>query len=367
MEKSMKPSLTKLTLRGFKTIRELVEFDPRPLTVLIGPNGAGKTNFISFFRMLASMMAGQLQFHVGQQGGASSLLHDGPAVTREMEAAIETQHPTGRMDYSFRLAYAASDTLVFADERFHCDPPIFQSASFGNPEAKVLLTAENGNVAALHLVDLLKKIVVHQFHDTTTHARIRAKWLADDGGSLLADGGNLAPFLYRLQIHERRYYQRIVETVRLILPFFSTFELQPESGYLLLKWREQGSDRVFTASQAGDGMLRVMALSALLRQPEQDLPAVLILDEPELGLHPYAIEILAALIQSASQHSQIIVATQSVSLIDRFEPHDIVVVDREGRETTFKRLTDSELAEWREHYTMSELWEKNVLGGRPAR
>jgi predicted ATPase len=153
----------------------------------------------------------------------------------------------------------------------------------------------------------------------------------------------------------------------LILPFFADFEFDPEYDRLLLRWRERGSDRVFGVSQASDGMLRIMALVALLQQPEESLPDVLIIDEPELGLHPYAIEVLASLLQSASQHVQVIVATQSVSLIDRFEPHDVVVVDRVGRESTFRRLSDADLAEWRERYTLSELWEKNVLGGRPAR
>jgi predicted ATPase len=196
---------------------------------------------------------------------------------------------------------------------------------------------------------------------------MRAKWSIDDDRWLKEDAGNLAPVLYRMCHAEPAYYRRVVETLRLVLPFFADFEFQPEYGKFLLKWRERGSDQIFGASQAADGMLRAIALVTLLQQPEWYMPYLLILDEPELGLHPYAIEVLAALIQSAAQHCQVIVATQSVSLIDRFEPHDIVVVDRKGRESTFRRLNDSDLATWREEFTMSELWEKNVLGGRPAR
>jgi predicted ATPase len=135
----------------------------------------------------------------------------------------------------------------------------------------------------------------------------------------------------------------------------------------LLRWHERDTDLSFGAWQAADGMLRIMALVALLRQPAEDLPDILILDEPELGLHPYAIELLAAMLRTVSHHVQVIVATQSVSLVDRFEPHDLVVVDRVGRESRFRRLNDADLDEWREDYTMSELWEKNVLGGRPGR
>jgi predicted ATPase len=369
----MRPSLARLTLCGFKTIRELKDFEPGRVTMLIGPNGAGKTNFISFFRMLSWALnsPGNLQTYVAEQGGASSLLHDGPARTREIEAVFGMLTDAGSNEYGFRLFHAAGDTLVFADEWYRFrrpgqDRPAIELGA-GHREPKLIDEAESGNTTARVLLAMLRRIVVHQFHNTSNTARVRNKWAADDGRWLKEDAANLSPFLFRLQDSEPKYYKRIVETLRLILPFFADFEFQPEYGRLLLRWRERGSDQVFSASQAGDGMLRAMALVALLQQPETDLPDVLILDEPELGLHPYAIEVLAALIQSASLHTQVIVATQSVSLIDRFEPHDIVVIDRTGRESTFTRLADSQLSEWREHYTMSELWEKNVLGGRPSR
>jgi predicted ATPase len=213
---------------------------------------------------------------------------------------------------------------------------------------------------------MLRRIIVHQFHNTSPTARIRGKWAVADNRWLKEDGGNLASFLFRLELEQPAYYRRIQDTLRLVLPFFATFELYPESGGVLLRWREIGSDLVFNVSQASDGMLRAMALIALLQQPEKDLPAMLILDEPELGLHPYAIEVLASLIRSASKHVQVVVATQSVSLIDRFDPDDIVVTDRDRRETSFKRLNNAALTEWLEAYTLSELWEKNVVGGRPS-
>jgi predicted ATPase len=151
-----------------------------------------------------------------------------------------------------------------------------------------------------------------------------------------------------------------------VLPFFVDYELEPQYGRLILSWREEGTDAVFTAPQAADGMLRLMALVALLQQPEADLPNVLILDEPELGLHPYAVNVVAGLLRSASRRVQVILATQSVSLIDRFDPENIVVVDRHGRTSRFKRLGRDELRDWLEAYSLSELWEKNVIGGRPS-
>jgi predicted ATPase len=365
----MGPRLTRITLRGFKTIKDLTDFEPGDLTVLIGPNGAGKTNFISFFRMLswAMTLPGQLQVHVAQQGGASALLHDGAAVTTQIEAALKFETVIANSEYGFCLSHAAADTLVFKDEWFLYEPHGQHShrRPFGGGRPESRLIGATG--VATVLLGLLQRIVVHQFHNTSQTARIRNKWDVSDNRWLKEDGANLASFLHRLATEHPAYYNRIQDTLRLILPFFAAFELYSESGYVLLRWREIGSDQVFNVSQASDGMLRAMALVALLQQPEQDLPNMLILDEPELGLHPYAIEVLASLIRSASKHVQVVVATQSVSLIDRFDPNDIVVTDRKHRETSFKRLSTAALTEWLETYTLSELWEKNVVGGRPSR
>ncbi|RCK79048.1 MAG: hypothetical protein OZSIB_0390 [Candidatus Ozemobacter sibiricus] len=195
---------------------------------------------------------------------------------------------------------------------------------------------------------------------------MRCRWNVEDNRWLKEDAANIAPFLLRLRENEPRCYRRIVETIRLILPFFADFELDPENGRLLLKWRERGSDLVFDASQAADGMLRVMALVTLLQQPESDLPHVLILDEPELGLHPFAINVIGGLVRAVATHVQVIVATQSSAFLDCFEADHVVVVERKGRETELKRLEANSLNEWLSEYSLSEIWEKNIFGGRPT-
>ncbi len=369
----MPARLAKLTLRGFKTFRDLSDFEPGPLTVLIGPNGAGKSNFISFFRLLARSLVppGGLQVQVGQLGGASALLHDGPEKTREIEAALTFEAEAGEIDYEFRLSYAAGDTLIYAEEKYRYPFPRHDLINenrlkTGQPEPHLIWQAEAGDPSARTILGLLRNLRVFQFHNTSWTARIRSKWSEDDGRRLKEDAANLAPFLYRLQRDEPRYYRRIVQTIRLILPFFADFELEPEHGMLLLRWLESDSDVVFSAAQAADGMLRAMALVALLLQPERDLPNVLVLDEPELGLHPHAMNIIAGLVRSASTSAQVILATQSVALLNYFEPQEVVVVDRVGRESRFHRLDAASLGEWLEEYSLAELWEKNVLGGRPS-
>ncbi len=369
----MKNRLYAITLKGFKTIRELDNFRPHPLTVLIGPNGAGKSNFISFFRMMSWMLADpdNLPIYVAQYGGASRLLHDGPARTREIEARLTIQTDAGENQYDFRLFFAAGDTLIFADERYrfsHKDyngTAPWRETGAGHRAPQLLAHAATDDTARV-ILSILRKIILYQFHNTSTTARIRSKWSMYDNRFLKEDGANIAPLLLRLKKEDGECYQRIVDTLRLILPFFSDFELEAENGYMLLAWRERNSDQVFDVSQASDGMLRIIALVTLLLQPEEILPDVLILDEPELGLHPYAITVVGGLIRAVSTKIQVIVATQSTAFVDYFELTDIVVVEREGRDSIFRQQLDTEtLAEWLDDYSLSELWEKNVIGGRP--
>ena len=271
-----------------------------------------------------------------------------------------------------RLAWAAGDALIFADEQFlyrwtggvGIKPYVLGA---GHKEARISEISDAGNPTARFIIAQLRKVIIHQFHNTSSQARMRQKWRSNESRWLKEDAGNLAPFLLRLSEEHLQYYSRIRETIKLALPFFADFALTPDSyGNVLLQWREKGTDCLFDASQASDGMLRFIALVALLQQPEKDLPNVLILDEPELGLHPSAIQIVSDLVKSASKTIQVIVATQSVSLVDRFDAEDIVVVNREGRQTQLKRLSEPDLRDWLQEYTLSELWEKNILGGRPA-
>lgn len=365
-------TLDAVTVKGFKTIKTLEAFEPRRLTTLIGANGAGKSNFISFFRMLSWALSGvdRLSHHIGEQGGASTLLHDGQEITQEIEGELSISNDKGQNRYAFRLRYAAGDTLFFAEEKYifvpsgQSPPWNWTETGAGHCSPQLLKLADSNQTARV-IRDILKKIIVYQFHNTSYTARMRRKWHVDECQWLKADSGNIAPVLLRLRMDHPSCYRRIVETLQLMLPFFEDFDLEPRYDRLILCWRECNSDLVFSAAQASDGMLRAIALVTLLLQPRQDLPDVLILDEPELGLHPYAINVVGDLIQAVSHTVQVIVATQSTLLIDCFEPHEIVVVERHGRTSSFKRLEAELLTEWLKEYSISELWEKNIVGGRP--
>ncbi len=208
---------------------------------------------------------------------------------------------------------------------------------------------------------------VFHFHDTSDTARLRANCDIENNHALMSDGSNLAAILYKLREVKRPYYDRIVKTIRLIAPFFKDFVLKPEinPNYIQLRWQDRNSDYEFRAHQLSDGTLRTMLLITLLLQPETDLPALIMLDEPEIGLHPYAINIIASLIHTVQ--TQIILATQSCTFLDHFEPEQVIIVEQEQGLSSFKRLDSASLSEWFEEYTLSELWEKNVTGGYPSR
>lgn len=367
--------LQKLTLSGFKTIFHLDGLELGPINVLIGPNGAGKTNLISFFRMANQMMnaPGNLQLFVGKAGGASALLHGGAGLTRQISAELEFAEFSGVHQYHFDLDYAAPDTLIFADERLGFTRKsefdrheTWLNLGQGQREANLVNAGEVQGLAAANAIRVaLLGALVYHFHSTSETARIRQRSDVTDNQSLKEDGANLAPFLLRIREQHPAHYRRITDTLRQIAPFFADFELIPEDNTVLLRWRELGSDLVFGPHQASDGTLRAMALVALLMQPKEELPSIIILDEPELGLHPRAIAVLAALLQSAALSTQVIVATQSPVLLDHFEPEQVIVAEREGSESTFRRLDRFTLEAWLEEYTLSDLWDKNVLGGRP--
>ncbi|MEW6368217.1 MAG: AAA family ATPase [Acidobacteriota bacterium] len=370
--------LKSLSLRGFKTYRDLPRFEPGRLSVLVGGNGSGKSNLVSFFTLLYRIMAerGELQLAVSEAGGAGRLLHDGPKVSESIHARIELQTDKGVNFYEFRLSYAANDTLIFTDENWGYlkhgyTKPQDGGHVAGHRESRLMERAFSGADQLAHTVrSLLRKCVAYQFHDTSFTSGMRRKSPRADAQYLHRDGSNIAAFLERLNAGgpgERLALRRIQDSVRQVLPFFAEFVLIPENGHVILQWRERGSDEVFAASQASDGMLRLLALMTLLCQPESTLPAILMLDEPELGLHPQAIMLVASLIRQVSAHCQVIVATQSVPFVDEFSLDDIVVLSRPGRETTMRRLSEKEYATWLDEYSTGELWRKNVLEGGPGR
>ncbi|AFZ59202.1 AAA family ATPase [Anabaena cylindrica FACHB-243] len=366
--------LQRLIINGFKSIKTM-DIELRPLNILIGANGAGKSNLISFFKMLNEMMAGRLQQYIGISGYAQSLLHFGPKITPQIEAQLEFEFLDGNYTYNLRLFHAAGDTLIFAEETLTLEDiiswknealfPTEDSLGAGHQETKINEASERGMQTSQVIKFLLNRCRVYHFHDTSSTAAVRQSCYVGDNHSLMPDAGNLAALLLRFRADHNIAYQRIVKTIRLIAPFFDDFDLEPRANNVILNWREKGSDQVFGSHQFSDGTLRAICLATLLLQPDKELPKLIIVDEPELGLHPYALNIVAAMFGKASYHTQILISTQSTSFLDNFNPEDVIVVDRVGKESQFKRLNPEELETWLEEYSLGEIWEKNIISGGP--
>ena len=362
-------ALDRVEIKGFKSIQD-VDLELGLLNVLIGANGAGKTNLILAFRLLNQIVESNLQLSVATWGGADSLLYFGQKVTDEIVLRLHFE----RNGYEARLAASVADTLIFADEncwyhRENYPRPHVVNLGSGHKETQLYEEARKypGGIAA-HVIRDLKSWKVYHFHDTSDGAKVKQTGDINDNAVLRPDASNLAAFLYLLRETEREHYDRIVKTVRLAAPFFDDFILRPSPfnlNRIQLEWREKGSDAYFNAFALSDGTLRFICLTTLLLQPI--LPSTILIDEPELGLHPYAITLLASLLRSAATKTQIVASTQSVSLVNQFGPEDTIVVDREARASTFRRLAAQEIAGWLEEYGLGDLWEKNILGGRPQR
>jgi predicted ATPase len=373
--------LSHLKVAGFRSIRDL-DIDLGDLTVLVGANGSGKSNFVGFFNLLSAMLYGNLQFYVQRKGGASSILHYGPKVTRSLDAALTFSGENGISTYDFSLQFAAPDRLIFASEglefkRVGEAQPFSRVLRAGNTESNLHEFARASDAilsaVACGVVKRLHGFRVYHFHDTSEVAEIRLSQDLSDNNALLANGSNLAAFLYMLQQSYPAHFDRILTTVRLAVPYLRDFVLERDRlspGRIQLRWRDRSPDHEFGAHQLSDGSLRAIALITALMQPEELLPALIAIDEPELGLHPSAIATVAQLIRAVSRKRQVIVATQSSRLIAGFAPEEVVVVERDEDErghgaSTFKRLSDEALGAWREDYDLGQLYDMNVTGGGP--
>ena len=314
MESIERSRLSRITLKGFKSIKNL-DLTIRPLNVMVGVNGAGKSNLISFFKMLNEMMGGRLQQHIGTSGRAQALLHFGPRVTLQVEASLEFQTRTGTDAYRIRLFHAAGDTLVFAEESLSflqtgwTGQPKMIDLGAGHQETRINDKAAEGDTTAKTVRHLLNHCRVFHFHDTSLTARIRHYCYVGDDRWLMPDAGNLAAILFRLRTNDEGLaYKRILATIRRIAPFFDDFDLEPSRANdkeIILNWRQKGSDQLFGPHQLSDGTLRAISLITLLEQPKDDLPDLIVVDEPELGLHPAALSLIGSLFIGGSNRQPV--------------------------------------------------------------
>ena len=359
-------------IQGFRSLADIELSGIPKATVLIGANGSGKSNFIRFFEMLSWMLRSRkLAEFVGKQGGADDQLFGGNRHTPRIEAEIRLRTESGNNDYRFMLSYAHPDRFIFTDEAFRFSRREFnteadwQTLGSTHLEAKIVEEAQS-NKTAWVIVNLLRNCAVYQFHDTSDESDFKKNWDAEDSNQLRSHGGNLAAVLHRLERDDIKRFELICRHVGRVLPAFDRFQIEERYGRVFLRWKAKGMEKTFGAHLTSDGSLRFFALVTLLNLPPEMLPDVLLLDEPELGLHPAAIALIGGMIKALAEERQIIVATQSPLLVDSFGLDEIFVLDLHDGRTEFRKLTPDDYRVWLDdNFTPGELWQKNLLGGRP--
>lgn len=361
-----------IKIEGYKSIRSL-NLGLNSINILIGSNGVGKSNFISFFKLVNNIYEQRLENYT-MKYGAENLLHFGSKVTKSISGYLEFNNING---YNFLLEPTIDDKLFIVEEKTYFNKSQGGLASiYGNgwTVSRINLNSKESSIGdfkygiSSYVNDYLKTFKIYHFHDTSDSSPLRTPAIVNDNIILREDGGNIAAFLYFLQEKHNKHFKRIERIIKSVAPYFERFELLPDrlkEDRINLEWREiNHPDIPFNASHFSDGTLRFIALATLLMQP--DMPEVIIIDEPELGLHPVAINTLAGLIKKASSKSQIIISTQSVNLVSNFEPRDIITVDRIDNQSVFNRLEKEDLENWiSSDYTLGDLWLKNIIKGQP--
>jgi predicted ATPase len=353
-------SIDRIIINGFKSIKEM-DIKLLPINILIGANGSGKSNFISIFKLINAIFTNNLSVFSNSFGGASRLLHFGKKYTSDINLKVFASC----FDYECELVSDRDDNLVFRKELTKYLPDEHVSS-------------QNDEIHKHSIVSDLKyfsdfqgageNMWVYHFNDTSESSAVFNTCKINDNLYLKPDGSNIAAYLYMLKETNYEYYARIIDIIRLVTPFFNDFRLRPNplnKDVILIEWSHKNNPEPFPLSSLSDGTLRFICLVVLLMQPKNKMPSTILLDEPEMGLHPYALYVLAGMIRSVSSHTQILVSTQSVTLLNHFSVEDIIIAERENGQSVFRRCSEEQLGDWLEEYSIGELWEKNIFGGRP--
>ncbi|MDX8340546.1 AAA family ATPase [Draconibacterium sp. IB214405] len=347
-------------IAGYKSIKE-INLDIKPINIIIGANGSGKSNFISFFEFLNQVYQQNLAEYIALRGGEEKILHKGAKITSELKFEISFNNELN--GYSATLHLGESG-FVFMNEYLLFRGDKGWDISTKRNEAYIKRT---DNYRAKYVIRFLKGFRKYHFHDTSKNSPFKQlSHIENDSYFLYEEGKNLAAYLYSIKEDSKIIYNRIIKTIQSIAPFFSDFYFQPnKEGYLKLQWQDKYSSNIYGANDFSDGTLRFIALTTLFMQPQ--LPDTIIIDEPELGLHPTAITKLSGMIKSvAAKGTQVILATQSADLVNHFEPEDVITVNQQNGESLFNRLSSKELEHWLDEYSLGDLWQRNILkGGQP--
>jgi predicted ATPase len=379
------------------TLTDFLSFGPgahalelHPLNVLIGPNGSGKSNLIEAFSVLRAVPR-DLPLPIRQGGGVDEWIWRGGAVQHADSAAIEIILRAGEVSdqaVRYRVAFGSEGgSFVVLDERIEhrngAPKPYFY---FGYEKGRPMLNNAKGAKRALERADIdrtqsilsqrrdpesypevaatgdrFKEILIYRAWSFGPQSSIRSACRADVQTDRLSE--DFSNFPARLAVLKRApaTKKRLLELLSEVAPGFTDVEIIPEGGQLRLYLTE--GDRNVPAHRLSDGTLRYLSLLAILLDPG---PAKLVLiEEPELGLHPDVLPALRDLLVEASSRFQLIVTTHSTQLVDAMTDHadTVVVCDKDAGTSRMNRLDAPQIARWKKFGSLGSLWLSGRLGG----
>ncbi len=364
-------NLKYIKVNGFKSIAKL-DLPMGNINILIGANGAGKTNLISLFTFLSHLSQGKLRNYVETEGGAERFFHFGTKHTHQIKFDLDVGKNGYHVEFSPNID---DDSLVFCKEYCTITTSNLQWLLYPKMGESGFVSGKKADSERVkkYTREYLEKCLVYHFHDTSNHALFKKTNKLVSHHYLEKDAANIAPFLYDLKNCEwggNESYQQIVSAIQSVAPFFHDFYLEPsgkaDDENIILRWTHKKHDIPFSANVLSDGTARFICLATLFLQPVSRRQNTIILDEPELGLHPAALDVLADIIRSIAKETQVICSTQSVAFANLFEPEEFIVVDEEDGVSNFRRLEREPLEHWLKDYGMGDIWSKNLIGGRPA-
>ena len=352
-----------ISIEGWRSIKN-VEVTLGKINILLGANGSGKSSFLSAFELLRAIGNNNLQQYIEKNGGANQNFHYGTKKTADIKIAIKF----GQKSYQCNIIPGNNDNVIIGDTalgRKYSEKLRYETGE--EPASDYLEDSEQYyslDPLKQEIANSLASLIIYHFQDTGNTSPLKRVSDIYQTRYLHPDGDNLAAYLYEIKNNCPKNYDSIITAIQFAFPDFKDFIFQKTGENVRLLWNDKYAEHYdFPLSALSDGTLRFIALSTLLLQPNP--PKFIIIDEPELGLHPEAIGILAELIKLASANSQLLISTQSVQLVNCFTPEDLLITEKEHGETKITRPDTEELKDWLKDYTLGEIWRKNIMGGNP--
>jgi len=372
--------ISELHIQGYKRLRD-VKLPLRELTVLIGPNASGKTSVLQVLHLLARAAGRDLGDALRDLGGIDRIVSRGAGATDLTVTCSLTTHDGRRAgEYDVCVQGLGGGLHVVAGERLSL------------PEGQVLFLVSDGAVhtefpASAHYPTppdpqqtLLSQVSPANAPEDAHRRSFRdvalfrpfdvgpgaPVWRSQQVRPASVPGPNAEDLLAAVQTLRSRspdMFETYEAALRAGFPAYQALDLEPVgAGQVALTWRERG--QTYYAHELSEGTLRFLWLCAILHS--SDPPRMVLIDEPEVSLHPELLKILSGLLDDASHRTQLLVATQSPELVSWLKPEQVVVLDldEEGW-TKATPATDLDLDEWLRRYTLGELWVRGDLGGRP--